>query len=135
MSGLETQIFRAFTAAIDTFVAENPIDLAYPNALYTPGAGPYLRPWMLPAPTSAFDYRATNEYRGVMQIDVFWPAGLGLVAPLEMAAALIAFFPRGSQLAGDDLTVSINEPPYLGPALQEPGWIQIPVSIRFRALA
>lgn len=37
--------------------------------------------------------------------------------------------------SSQEIAVTIIEPPYLSPAQQEPGWLQIPVNIRYRAFA
>ena len=130
----ETRIYSALIAQLMTF-ASDPIAIAYPGITFAPVSGqPYLRVSFLPAMTAAFDLQHTDDYRGVFQVDVFWPAQQGEILPLEMAESLIAYFQRGSVLRSPGLDILFNEPAYAGPTIQEPSWIQISVSIRYRAL-
>jgi hypothetical protein len=138
MTGIETKIFGALAARLDAFVSAYPIDVAYPNINFMPRPRmPYLRPWMLPAPTISASLIAPGsmDFKGIFQIDVFWPAGQGLIQALEKSAAIIAHFATTRLIYQDGFAVQINEAPYASPAMQEPGWVHIPVSIRFRAFA
>jgi hypothetical protein len=134
----ELAIFRALAARLDLFIAQEAIDVAYPGLPFIPRADrPFLRPWQLPALTqsSGFGARDANDFRGIWQVDVFWPDDLGILAPLEKASKLMAHYGKGLVLHEGGVKVQINEPPYLGPALQEPGWLHLPVNIRYRAFA
>lgn len=137
MSALvEAKIFDVLATALDFFVASNPTLVAYPGLSFIPTAGqPFLRPWLLPAPTLATDWARSNDYSGIFSIDVFWPAGQGIKPAMAAASQLIDWFIGGSPYAGVDIAVQINDPPYISPALQEPGWLQIPVNIKYRAFA
>jgi len=137
MSGIETTIFKLLAAHLDTYVQAHPIDVAYPGKTYTPVAGtPFLRPWFLPARTISADLNTTNDYTGILQIDVFWPSGQGTWDAMDVAAALIAHFPSPSVLYGDaGFNVRLEDPGYVSPALQEPGWLHIPVNVPYRVLS
>jgi hypothetical protein len=132
--GIETKIFRALTDHLDSFLVADKTAVAYPGSQFVPvPSKPFLRPALLLNPTLAFDLVRTNVYSGIFQISVFWPEQQGLVAPLEKASAVAAHFQRGYRLVREGIRVDIVNPPSVGSALQEPGWLQMPVSIPFRS--
>ena len=134
--GVNTKIWIALMAQLAAYVAAHPIAVAYPGITFIPTSGnPYLRLTFLRAAASAFDLQNTTDYRGVFQVDVFWPAQQGELAALEAAESIInRAFPRSSVFIKEGVRVMLNEPPYCGPVMQEPPWIQIPVTIPYRAL-
>lgn len=134
-TGIETKIFRALTGKLDAYTTGNAIDVAYPGRTYTPREDtPWIRPTLLWATTDAVDLSGdTNNYSGIFQVDLFWPEQRGMVRVLERASAIVAHFQRPQKLFHEGVRVEINLPPYLAPASQEPGWIQVPVSIPFRS--
>jgi Bacteriophage related domain of unknown function len=133
---VDSQIFNALANALDAYVVANPVAVAYPGLSFVPVPGqPYLRPWLLPAPTITTDWARSNDFSGIFQIDVFWPAGQGIKPAMAAAAQIVDYFAGGTPYAGTDIAVQVNEAPYLSPAQQEPGWLQIPVNVRYRAFA
>lgn len=132
--GIETKVFRALTDRLDAFVIANPIAVAYPARDFSPPAEtPYLRISWLPARTDPVAIKRTNEYSGIFQVDVFWPDNKGLIKPLEFAALLVAHYVRGTTLFREGIKVRVHRPPSVAPAMQEPGWVQVPVSIPYQA--
>src|ERR1017187_1909720 len=95
--GVNTKIRLAFMAQLAIYVAENPINIAYSGIAFQPvSMQPYLRAAFSPSATKSFDLKSVDDYTGIFQIDVMWPIQQGLIAPLGIASALRAFFPRGS---------------------------------------
>lgn len=132
--GLETKIFRALTDRLDALVATLKIPVAYPGAGFKPITGKeYLRPWLLPAPTDPLTLAHSNQYSGILQVDVFWPEGQGIIKPMEKASAIIAHFPKGIRLYHEGVKVVVSGPPFIARALQEPGWLQLPINIPYAA--
>jgi len=132
--GIETKIFRALTDRLTTFVNSDKIAVAYPNVSYKPVEGtPYLRPNLIPAPTDALTLDGSSRYDGILQVDVFWPEGQGIIKPMEKASAIIAHFPKQVKLFHEGVRVVVNGPPYIARALQEPGWLQLPINIPYTA--
>jgi hypothetical protein len=134
LASLDLTIFQALAARLDEYVAASPIAVAYPNLPFTPVSTlPWLRPWPLPALATAALYRPTgNQYAGIWQVDVFWPVGQGLPQALAQAGALCGWYARGSKFMRGGITVRIEDPPYAGPAMQEPDWLHVPVTIRYK---
>jgi hypothetical protein len=135
-TGIETKVFRALTDRLDAYATANSIAIARTGLNYTPTAGTkFLRATHLPAATRAIGNGNddTNEFRGLFQVDVFWPEGKGVVAAKEEAAKVIAYFAKGTSLTHQSVTVKIKRPPYELPAMQEDGWIIVPVTIPYLA--
>src|SRR5215204_753670 len=115
--GIETRIFEALNAQLGALVFTPPIPVAGPNLPFTP-TGAYLRPWLLPAAVDALTVNSDghNLYMGIYQVSVFWPVGQGIVAALEHASAIAAYFKRGTFITRDGITVQILVPPRVEPA-------------------
>jgi len=134
-TGLEVKIFRALTDRLDTFAAAQSLSIAKPGIAFTPTSGTaYLRANILPSMTDAITVDGvTNEYRGIFQVSVYHPEGGGILQPFETAALLTDYFATGTSVEHQGLSFIIQAPPHIGPAIEEPGWIMLPVSIRYRA--
>lgn len=132
-TGLEVKIFRALTDRLDAFAAARVLTVAKPGLAFSPGGATYLRAFQLPGSTDAMDVAGVVEdQRGTFQVNIVSPEGAGLVAAFELAAALKAWFAPGTALSHQGMAFSIQTPPHIGPALEEPGWTVVPVSIRWR---
>jgi hypothetical protein len=135
-TGIETKVFRALTDRLDAYSTANSIAIARTGLNYTPTAETkFLRATHLPAQTRALSlsFDGTNEFRGIFQVDVFWPEGKGIVAAKEQAASIIAYFARGTEMTHGGVTVKVTRPPYELPAIQEDGWLMVPVTIPYLA--
>lgn len=117
------------------------IPVSVPNVAFTPPtAAPgivWLRGSFLPADTYALGlgYSSTNQHYGIFQVDVFYNQGAGELAPGRIAAAVIAYFKRGTQLTKDGFRVEITKTPYRANMIKDDPWIMIPVSIPYKTYA
>lgn len=128
----DTKIFEALTARLATLVTGLPV--AWPNVDFKPGQGGYLKPSWLPADTvMSAVAQGTHQARGVFQVSVYWPEDDGLTAPLEVAGAVAAHFAKGTKLDRQGVRVRVENPPSVAAALQETGWLQVPVTVPYRA--
>jgi hypothetical protein len=133
----ESDLTEALVDHLKAFVlARSPtVAVAWPNKPFSPSQGEaWLRMTVLPAETfaAAVGSAAANRHSGLLQIDVFWPPGEGLKAPLELADEIAAHFKRGSSISGA-VTVSVNRPPSVLPAAREDSWFIVPVRVPYTA--
>jgi hypothetical protein len=132
----QASILQALVAHLDDFTPSMPVSA--PNVTYTPTTGtPYLRVWHMPAVTDWLGLDPNenlNEHRGVLQIDVMWPAGQGVMQPLERADAIAAHFQRGQQFTHGGVTTQIVLPAEVARGDQDGAWFSIPVSVFYVAL-
>lgn len=136
-TGVETKVYEALMAHLRALSSIPASQIAWPNVRFAPSRTWFIRPAILPAEASALTVAAaggTNQLSGVFSVDVFWPEdNEGLTDAFEKASAIIAHFARGTRIDREGITVQIVSPPSVAAPLQEPGWAQIPVSIRYIA--
>lgn len=101
--------------------------IAWPNVTLAPQTNLYYAVAFLPVGVSP-ELGGVAHEEGIYQVSVFAPAGQGMGAALTAAQAVSDHFKR--YRSG---SVSCGVPTLEAP-LQEPNWLQIPVSIPFRIL-
>ena len=73
-------------------------------------------------------------HQGILLCRVYWSNGVGLPAPLAAAQDVIRHFPRSLKLYADSLRVDFQAGSAATP-IQEAGWLYVPVTIPWRAVA
>ena len=145
---VEVAIESALLARAQAFATAQAITISLPNVAFTPPEakkveagvtvfGKWLRASFLPAPSSAvtINHDGFNQHYGLMQVDVFYGAGSGELAPGRVASAIIAYFKRGTVLGQDGFTIRIEDTPRRASMLIDGSWAMIPVSIPYRCFA
>lgn len=77
---------------------------------------------------------APNEWRGIFQVDVNHPSGIGVLDPADVVDRIVSHFKRGTILSNSNvrLTVTRCQPE---PAMMDRGWYIVPISIYYYAHA
>lgn len=137
---VEVAIEATLLAHLGTFAAaQTPvITIAQPNVAFTPPspvtpATRWLRATFLPIPSTRI-ISGPNTHAGLFQVDVFYGAGGGPLAPGRVAAALIEHF-RDERLTRDGFTVQVTQIPYRDPLVSDSPWVFIPVRIPYTCSA
>lgn len=129
----EVDLKSALNVALNDAALGLPI--AWENDAYTPVVGTaYLRVWNLPAETDVMTLgpEPWQEHKGIFQVSVFYPIGVGDMVPLAKAAAVVAVFRATTTYTYNTLRV-ICEKAWLSSARVEDNlWYHIPVNIRYR---
>lgn len=88
-------------------------------------------------PTSAVGiaHDSTLLHEGLLQIDVYWPNGTGIIDPMAAAGSVIDHFPRTLELWGSPLVVKFDRPAYASTPMQEGNYQKIVVTVPWRAFA
>lgn len=125
---------RAAFAALDTRLAAftPAMPIAWPNRVFQPETGtPYLKVDHLPAPRvrRSIGMDGRDVYPGVYQVMVCYPAGNDAGAAELRADLVAAHFPIGAAYSGVRIAAVST-----APAIQEPGWFSIPVSITYELI-
>lgn len=133
---VETKIYQGLVAQLKSLGLSEPIKHANVDS-EPPSSGGYLQVNHLPATTQrrGIEPGASNWHTGLFQVSVFWPAGQGLVKPMEVAGEIIAGFKHGTSITREGQVIRIDEPPYINPAVQEGDWVSIPVRVPYWASA
>ena len=128
-----TDIIRAAFEKLDSFDYEpQPVVLWPGKQEKPPDSGMWLEPGVFPnEPVDiAWDNDACVDSRGWFQILVYFRPGQGVIEPSELADALIAFFPKGSDLG----TVRVRKRPWQAPVVTEKDSLFIPVTVPYEGL-
>lgn len=121
--------WNAARAALDSKLAALTTAVSWPGKVYTPPtSGPWYKPALLPAGVDTeVGAGVPLRPRGTYQVSVFVPThGAGGIGNLMgLADAVVAHFDRAG------LGAVQCGAPSLGPVLEEPDWLHLPVSIPF----
>lgn len=131
----ETAIWNALASRMQTLTLSPALPIAWPNVAFEnpTTAGAFLRVNFLPNPAEAvtIPHDGWDRHSGIMQVDVMWPEGEGIAPAMQRAEAVAAHFPRGWQVRNDGVLVQIVRRGTIAPAIQDPPFVMVPVSIRF----
>lgn len=106
---------------------------AYPNQPYNPTSG---QPWarmsfaMAPPTDTEIGARLTQQFGGVVDIELYYPSDTGRGDANDMADHVAAMFPRAKKLAYNSTVVSI-ERCYLTSAANTDGWFRVLLTVDF----
>lgn len=127
--------FKDVRAALRARLAALPASppVAWENDAYTPTEGTlYLRQTILPSASPNVDLESLVEHIGLMQVDVFAPAGGGSGAAEDMAATLEAHFAAQHTLIHGAEVVSIRTIEQLSGA-RDGAWYVLPIRISYQS--
>lgn len=129
-----TSIMQAAFDLLKVFVYSPQPDIMWPGIQETPPeTGIWLEPGFFPNEPNdiAWDNDACVDTRGFFQILIYFRPGQGLIDPSELADALIAYFPKGSDLG----PVRVRKRPWQSPSVvEDASRLFIPVTIPFKGL-
>ena len=134
----EAKIASALLAKAEQVAGVLALPLAFPGVAFKPTVNaPFLQVSVMPnmADATGIEFGAPINHQGMLQISVFWPAGQGEVKPRDMAGRVIAAFARGTRIQGDGIEVRIERQPEAASVLTQSDRLQVPVTIRWRAVA
>jgi hypothetical protein len=133
----EAMILAALLDHLKTLAFTPALEVAEPGRGYPEvgkqKAANYLAVFFLPNQTRQVTIGDDpQQKRGLLQVSVFWRAGVGLIKPLDVAGAIINHF-KNQVLFANGIRITIYNEPWAAPPLQEDDRVQIPVSIPFFA--
>lgn len=135
VAGTEAVILDTLMRYLAGLTFSPEMKVAQPGVAFSPRINtPYLRAAFLPN-TSRLDGLAFDSDRthvGLFVVTVVWPAGQGFVKPMEVAAQVRRAFTAGTRIEGIGLTVAIDEEPQTAGVVDDPPWIGVPVTVRWR---
>lgn len=126
-TGIEAGILDALLFRLSQFTTS--LDIFYPGIENTPD-GNYLEARVVPNTVfqSTFGDAGFNRHEGLLQIDVVWKKGNGIIAPAEEVSLVVAHFKRGTAIIRNGLTVT-TRPPRTAQPVPDGGWLRFPVII------
>lgn len=108
---------------------------AWENAPFTPTVGtPYQRANLLPAtPDNQIQGAAAYLARGIFQVTLCYPTGVGSADAETRAEAVRAQFKRGTTMTEAGINVIVMATPRTAPALIDGDRYLIPISVTYQA--
>lgn len=144
MATVESIIPGLLMARLAELVVTPALSVAWPDAAFPglnsdgtekPKPPAYLRVQFLPNDTDRLfiGNGEPHRFKGLFQVSVVWPAGQGIVAPLDIAGKIVEHFAEGSRFPIGAGVLRIDKRPSVARPLQEADHIQIPVTIEWVA--
>ncbi len=126
-TGIEAGIFDALLFRLTQLTTT--LGILYPGLETTPDEN-HLEARIVPNSVFqvTFGDAGFNRHEGLMQIDVVWQKGVGIIAPAEEASLVVAHFKRGTAIVRNGLTVR-TRPPRMSQPIPDGGWIRLPVIV------
>ncbi|MDP9809356.1 hypothetical protein J2W42_002204 [Rhizobium tibeticum] len=134
-TGTDAIIFKALTDRLKTITPA--LQIAGPNVTF-PAAGQtlptkYLAVSFLPNQTRQITMGDDpQQKRGLLQVSLVVKAGVGILNALETVELVIDLF-KNRTLFAAGVRITISSEPWAASPLQEPGRVQIPISIPYSA--
>lgn len=138
---VEVAIDIALLTRAQAFATANSLQISLPNVEFTPPTvsktAKYLRATLLPAETATIGvaFSSTDQFLGIMQIDVFYGSGGGEREARRIASDIVEYFARGTRMTSNGFNVEVLKRPVLGPTIKSDAWISLPVRIPYTCFA
>lgn len=132
--GTDAKIAESLFTRLAALVLSPALPVSYPEPVrpfVRPASGPWLEANFLPAATAGIGISSWDEHVGLLQVTVVYPNGSGVLAPLEIAHNIVAWFPRNLSLTN----CAIYATPIIGTMFPDPdnSTTRTPVSVRYRS--
>lgn len=137
-TGIDAIILAALLDHLATLVLSPALPVAYPGVLF-PAAGQqkpdnYLQVSFLPNRTDTLSVgKGQQMHQGILQVSVYWKAGIGYVKPLDVADRIIKHFAKGTRIISGTVKIKVDNKPWVSGPVQEGDRVQFPVTIPYRS--
>ena len=110
------------------------LSVQWENKPFSPPAGPYLRFFIIPAPTEGQALDGTHRaYTGSFQVSIVTPKNQGSEPADSIAVELEALFPDSLRLENGSFVLTQTSPISSGPPIQESDRYTVPLFAFYRA--
>ena len=138
--GTDAVILAALLDHLGALTFSPALPVAYPGVTF-PAAGQqkpenYVQVSFLPNQTETLSVgQGRQMHQGILQVSVYWKAGVGYVKPLDVVDRIIQHFAKGTRIISGAVKVKIDNKPWVSGPLQEGDRVQFPVTIPYRCFA
>lgn len=134
-TGKPAQIADALLARASTLAVGSPaLPILFPEIhADQPASNKYIEVRVIPNRPAWEGITSGVQDQGLLQINVVWPKGQGVIAPLEAAQQVMSHFPKGLALVSGATKVRITAEPYASQPLAEEDQVMVPVTISWAA--
>lgn len=124
----------ALETALDTWADAQSIPVAWENVDFDPPASIYIRANILPAQTQSLDLLGKHRgYRGIFQVTLCMPRGVGPGASDALVADLDETFPRAAVFTAGGVRTQIVTPMSASTPIPDDDALLVPVSCQYLA--
>lgn len=139
-TGVEANIWLALITRLQALTFTPPLAIAAPFVTFPPAGQTkpkdYLEVVFLPGPTRTRTVGpGRQQHRGIMQVNVHYSSGTGIITPLQRADQIVAHFPKDLILYESGVKVKVNRKPYAIPLPPANGSLMVPVTISYETFA
>lgn len=113
------------------------IPVSWPNVPFAPTGSTYLEAALIPNENTrvCIGHDDPVQRQGLLQVTVVAPNAGGVIAPMDIAGAVVAHFASGTRIdAGTGIDLEISEQPSVTQFRDESA-LRVPVTIPYRAFA
>lgn len=133
-SGKAAQVLDALLARVAALTLSPVLPVDYPEVTFDPPAdGKYLTVSFFPNRPMAEGLTSGRVDQGLLQVTVVWPKNQGLVAPSNIAQAVIDHFPNGLALQSGSTRVKISGQAWAAAPITDTDRVSLPVTISWAA--
>jgi hypothetical protein len=137
VTGKPAQIIDALLARLQALTLDPELPVAWPEVAFAPETdapdGKYLAVSFFPNRPAWEGIASGKVDQGLLQVSVVWPKGEGQIAPLQVAASVMAQFAKGLELVSGATKVKVYGEPWAAPPIVEADKVSVPITIPWKA--
>lgn len=137
MPSIETSIWQALKARVQTLVLSPALPVAWPNESFTKPLTGYLRVTHVPNLNRRLHIRSEDPHQrlGLLQVDVFMPKNQNVAVALEVAGKVAAQFPTDDWLTYGNAAVRVTSAPTVAQPMDDDTHVMIPITVPYECFA
>lgn len=109
------------------------IDVSTDQTFEPPSDGKYLLVQYFPNAPAWEGMASGRMDQGLLQVSVVWPKNQGLIAPMQVAQAVIDHFPLGHTMVSGETQVKVVKQPWAAQPLIDADRVSVPITIEWKA--
>ncbi|WP_309086392.1 DUF4128 domain-containing protein [Chelativorans sp.] len=136
MPAIETALWLALRARVETLVLTPALPIAWPNESFSPPLTGYLRVNWIPNLNRRLFLRGSDPHQrlSLLQIDVFAKLNRPVGEALEVAGKVAAHFPADLSMGAHGVMARVTKAPDVAQPLREDTHLMVPVTISIEAI-
>jgi len=136
MPTIETSIWLALKARVQSLVLSPALPVAYPNESFDAPLSGYLRVTWIPNINRRLFLRCSDPHQrlSLLQVDVFGRRNENVAIAMEIAGKVAAHFPADLRLSAHGVTARVTKAPEVAQPIPGDTHVQVPVTISIEAI-
>ncbi|TWG90319.1 uncharacterized protein DUF4128 [Mesorhizobium sp. J18] len=136
MPTIETSIWLALKARVQSLVLSPALPVAWPNESFDAPLSGYLRVTWIPNINRRLFLRGSDPHQrlSLLQVDVFGKKNQNVSVALEIAGKVAAHFPADLRMTAEGVTARVVRAPEIAQPIADDTHVQVPVTISIEAI-